>query len=415
MLEPDAAGNGNALDGMEQMDDDFGDFEVSQHALFSLSAPTPKRRRGRGRPPKWLAELVSNEQEPPPPEALPPPPPPPPHPNPGLPCGSLDLELEPLVVSAACRSAPTWKGCFMPSSLALHIRKVLAAGIDVGEDADYAKIAECMLGHEHCHVASQSSMSKALDMDRGVLRSKMRRLASSLYWLQRLARMQLEQMIVRLVPSQNLLYYVHSSAYDETPMLCSTVDSSSGFSSTQGAEESGVPVSDIQSWLAQVCKQEGSSVAKILQSHSHYSMLIALTEESLVVFTGKVVSPLQVMGKADGPVLQSCINLHTSVSMHCHRFGMLCRSVVSDQAPCNLKAEALVSTGRGEPWLSLLVSCDTHIVATAHTKTLNDLVESSISGMLRLSLSLRLHINGRLARGYQVGRWATFEDLLWQS
>ena len=106
---------------------------------------------------------------------------------------------------------------------------------------------------------------------------------------------------------------------------------------------------------------------------------------------------IQTLGSSSAEVLKAALEAVGPVSRASSAFSLKVRGACSDKLAANLKAERGVVDGRGADWVGLQSPCDVHIVASSQSKTY-DLSGDFVSGMINLSLSLRLSGNMKRLR-----------------
>ena len=265
-------------------------------------------------------------------------------------------------------------------------------------DDDYRLIVNTYLHDVDFHLASGQSRSKELNIDRKRLQLKLYRMALSLLIEQRMQKYQVECAVARSVVPSGLLCYFEQASYDETPVLCSVRDPSHQ-SILADIPSSGVSAefSQMRTFLGKLGKKGGTGVVKMLQTQSKCAMLLDV-HGSLFLLLLPCDVPLQAMGRATAEGYLNCLQLSSTVPQCSNRFVHRIRSVCCDQAGSNAKAEHLLSRTREHEWLQFLLPCDIHVTQTIATKTIQDMLSHTVSGMLHLALSLRMRASMSLFR-----------------
>ena len=377
-------------DDADDDDDDDDDDGIFAGPAFSIAAPAPRR----GRPNQLWQEMVSERAAHLQPVAAPvlqEHGPVLPNDDPPAPC-----EVPPVQATNGSFLPLQTHGLRMLSSLCRVSKAVHRAMSDHGlrPEVEDSNIAGHMLDGQGFHQCSAVVLAKFLDIDRVVLSRKIRRLASALTLEQRLRRHDFEKAVAESFPPSALRYYLDSSTYDETSKLCSVQHTRDGGSTPAQASQDLTSSLNFQ-WAEKTTgkRKAGAAIAKILQTQCSYGMVVEMGKRDgrkhWIIFSGKVVCPLQVMSRASAEVLLACLLENNSASVHSKRFQLHCRGVSCDQAAYNVKAEQDLGQLRGGAWLSMVLACDVHVVSGIFTRCFDHLLPQHTSGMIHLALSLR--------------------------
>ena len=284
------------------------------------------------------------------------------------------------------------RGFSMPSvNAAVLLQCSHAAAANTSTDETYTKIHEAYLSRQQFHLVSHSVRAQQLGLSRQGLHSKLARLMNAQCLLQRLKRTNLEELVAHTFSGQQLVAYVDSQSYDETPMKATIKDdhqqpqiashqTSQLPSSSMAADESLLQRLDAG-------RVEGMKL-KILQSRQSFGMLLK-HGASYVHITGQSLCPLQVMERSTAEVLKESLLRQSAVSPRAAMFSFPVRLSCSDKAAYNLKAEAQMVSERAGPWRHLHTTCDVHATSTTYGKVFEGLVPSHVTGLIHCALSLR--------------------------
>ena len=127
---------------------------------------------------------------------------------------------------------------------------------------------------------------------------------------------------------------------------------------------------------------------KLLQTKNKYAMLIQ-HGQSFLRLLGVCHTPLQVMQRTTGLVLQQCLLQNSGITTKANAFRTKVRGSCTDKAGSNNLAETSITSSRSTSWVPLHFDCEIHITATTCGRTFQHLAPTDISGLLHLALSLR--------------------------
>eukprot|EP00971_Amphidinium_carterae_P285682 5672525-Amphidinium_carterae.1 len=221
---------------------------------------------------------------------------------------------------------------------------------------------------------------------------KMARLAMALVLVQQKQRVALERTLCLALPRPCLLAYTDISAYDETPMRSTLLESSKHVPGQKSTRNDGA----WKQLLAQKFKHHGI-VAKLLQMKTGFSILLKLGS-SYGQIQGTIYPPLQALENTTGQVVQQAILNNTAMAAEVDSFQFCCRQVCADKAASNAKAEAGIQASRGAHWGKLVVPCSVHRTSTCMVKTFEPLVAEDIVGLIHAALALGSGIGMTLFR-----------------
>jgi len=135
---------------------------------------------------------------------------------------------------------------------------------------------------------------------------------------------------------------------------------------------------------------KSSRRTSLLASEHKYAMLVRIGEGTAATFhafLGESLTWIQLTDRSTAAAEKRALLESTCTFISADQFNMKVRRCTSDSASTNISVEKSISKDRGESWQNIHLGCNVHKVATGFTKTFA-LVESSISAMLNLSLSL---------------------------
>ena len=246
-------------------------------------------------------------------------------------------------------------------------------------------IADTYLNPFEYHLASGVVLQQLLRIDPPAFQTRLRRLAASMWIHQHYFRQVLERDLVAKIPPQDLIFYVDSSSYDETPLKLRFKDHIGSAADLTSTPE--LARAFAESSLPDFTKNQ-TIIAKVLQTRSSFACLVS-TSQGLMGLIGDCYHPLQSMSQTTGEVLQECLAKMSCVSPEADRFRLKLRTVCSDKAGYNRRGEELLAAERGPDWSSTLCPCDIHALAACHNKTFDQLFGPDITGLLQWALSLR--------------------------
>ena len=281
----------------------------------------------------------------------------------------------------------TAKGRVAISRLAAALLGASGQGPQAKDARDEAvqTIADTYLNPFEYHLATGVVLQQLLRIDPPAFQARLRRLAASMWIHQHYFRYCLERDLVAKLPPQDLIFYVDSSSYDETPLKLRFKDHVGSAAALISSPELARAFSE--SSLSDLT-QNHTIIAKVLQTRSSFACLVS-TSQGLLGLIGDCYHPLQSMSQTTGEVLQECLAKMSCVSQEADSFRVKLRTVCCDKAGYNRRGEELLAADRGPDWSSTLFPCDIHALATCHNKTFDQLFGPHITGLLQWALSLR--------------------------
>ena len=253
------------------------------------------------------------------------------------------------------------------------------------KDEKVIAIGQHFLHNTAYHLTSMSVLEKNLGIDSKTLQRRLFALCTTLCVQQLFQRHQLEQGLHSLMHPQSMICYLEAGGYDETPLKVLARDPFLGADATP-PEATAAKHQGLTPGLPQAAE---TTVFKILQTGSSFGMLLK-TSSGFLGIIGAHHGPLQSMGRASGDLLAECLGRSSGISTFADAFSLKCRSYCSDKAGYNLKGEQLLTQHRPPGWHSNLTFCDLHALAGVHKRTFELLFPTHISGLIHLSLCLRL-------------------------
>ena len=253
-------------------------------------------------------------------------------------------------------------------------------------------IAKHFLEPKNYHLTSKVVLERLIGIDNKAMQKRLFMYGATLYLQQLAERRRLEEEVERSVSPQGLVCYIDSGAYDETPLKLSLRDPLPG-SSADSMERNKAAGGQTRP----TSSRSETAVCKVLQTTSAFAILIHISS-GLLGLIGQHYSPLQSMGNTQGDILAECLARNSGVSHHSDRFGLRCRSYCTDKAGYNARAEELVCEHRQRGWASCLTFCELHALAGIHKKVFEAFFPEHITGIIHMSLSLRLQSSWRTFR-----------------
>eukprot|EP00971_Amphidinium_carterae_P351874 6492316-Amphidinium_carterae.1 len=203
-----------------------------------------------------------------------------------------------------------------------------------------------------------------------------------------MVRRQVEQVLVRNIPSDKLIGAVEISAYDETPMVVRVQDNCIEPKGEGAEAQDSVQLTELLKTVAPGHSKE-KMVAKVLQLKQSHAFLVQVGAQHIMI-VGDALLPLQAMQHNNSNVMLEILQRFSCFSPACKRFQCHSRCVVADKAKCNPKAETHLQDSRRLSSTSSLLQCDLHNIAACTRKTLDGLLGHHCSGLIRLALSLQV-------------------------
>ena len=280
-----------------------------------------------------------------------------------------------------------------------RVLDILAAK-DVAQSGhpDVDKVASFYLHSPTAMHLNKSVLSKLLGMAKDNITPALTALASGLLHSDWVARWQLERAIADT--GHELLLFLELSRYDETPMRVRHTQALDPLATKEGGhpnvpEAAGATASGSSHYGGRFFSQ-GSPIAKLFATETHYGMLLKLqhpatvdsgADTQYVYFSGSALTCLQVVDSTAGSTLAQALTANASLSQASQRFRMKVRVATTDEHGGNLGAEKLVGNLLGDTWATLHHPCNVHCVARSFEKTF-DLISTHIQGLIHFSLSL---------------------------
>eukprot|EP00971_Amphidinium_carterae_P044161 868937-Amphidinium_carterae.3 len=298
----------------------------------------------------------------------------------------LHLQLAPQNRISTCVDGAT-----LPSSICQHLKEVVAY-VASSEDYNLEKIVleadEMFLAPQAYHLASGIQQREQLGIWRDTHESLVCRLACALVFCSDMVRRQVEQVLVRHIPSDKLICAVEVGAYDETPMVVRVSDNCPESRGGDAETQHSVQLTELLKTVAPGTSKE-KMVAKVLQVKQSHAFLVQVGAQHIMI-VGDALLPLQAMQRNNSNVLLEILQRFSSFSPACKRFQCHSRCVVADKAKCNPKAETHLQDSRRLSSTTSLLQCDLHNIAACTRKTLDGLLGHHCSGLIRLALSLQV-------------------------
>ena len=159
-------------------------------------------------------------------------------------------------------------------------------------------IADTYLNPFEYHLASGVVLQQLLRIDPPAFQARLRRLAASIWIHQHYFRFCLERDLVAKLPPQDLIFYVDSSSYDETPLKLRFKDNAGSAAALTSSPE--LARAFAESSLTDLTKNQ-TIIAKVLQTRSSFACLVS-TSQGLLGLIGDCYHPLQSMSQTTGEV-----------------------------------------------------------------------------------------------------------------
>ena len=249
-----------------------------------------------------------------------------------------------------------------------------------------------------------SAVADALKVDRRSLANALRFVASTLFNVDRAIRAKIEASITQCTACRPLLY-VDFAAFDETPMVMVTPSSLNLCERRRLALTSDFGVGEkarhpILPSVVNSVVEKTKATTKLLQSEQRFAMLFEVkgpagdnggpTATKYAVIVGDSLCGLQQLQSTKGQTVFAALAQCDALSPSAQEFDMGWRFAVTDGAGSNdIAGEMVLVRRRGGGWERTRWLCELHRSATAHVETFS-LVDSAVSGMIRLALSLSL-------------------------
>eukprot|EP00971_Amphidinium_carterae_P336739 6473263-Amphidinium_carterae.1 len=319
--------------------------------------------------------------------------------------GQLALMVPPSSLTRPWYSFDGYAICNLCSSALSACLAAVSENSDV--DLDYFKLHAAFVsskGSYHC--SSVIAMAEKLGMSRLVLLSKLCRMACAHVVALRQQKLSLDLYLSRRLHSSQLVAYLESVAYDETPLPTSSkLISNSTCPSSESQEALALRG---MAWRSTSCLKSDTVSAKVLQSKDMFGFLILLNGK-FVKLVGESVVPLQVLSRANGPVLLEALLGSSCSSSSTQAFNFRSRISMHDQASYNVSAEAMLSQKRSGVAANLDLSCDAHVCSNVVKNTFDKLMPEALSGLIATALSLR---HGSSLMMFRAALFSVIEDSL---
>lgn len=249
-------------------------------------------------------------------------------------------------------------------------------------------------------VSSMTARALRMTVDRRKVPELLLKLASALVALDHDATKRLVEGIARLSDTYEPIMLLDTMSYDETPMETRTREQIFQISTTSGATIGGGAPEQPSTVVKATLLGSDVGPSKLLQSSSTVSILAKAkhtTEDSakFLLVDAFPTTWVQIIESSSAEVLKAALEDITCASVGSIDASFKVRATTTDKLAANFKGERGLVRQRGPEWVSLHLSCDLHACSGAQTKTFA-LVDTFVTGMIQLSLSLRL--SGNMAR-----------------
>ena len=271
----------------------------------------------------------------------------------------------------------------LPAALAVAKQSAAAP------DPDVEAIAKHFLDPQRFHLASKVVLQQLLGVsDPQTMKRKILRLAAAFHLQQIHERHTLEEQLAQTIAPASRILYCEGGAFDETPLRLTLKEAISADSLPEALSQASRQSRSAASGQPPRTQQ---LICKVLQTKATYGFLLQLSS-GLVGLLGEHICPLQSMSTTSGEVLAECLARNSPVSFSADSWGLKCRAMCADRAGSNRRGEEILASHRSNPgsrWQSVLYPCDLHGVAGSLKNTYEQLLGEHLTGMIRLSLSLR--------------------------
>eukprot|EP00971_Amphidinium_carterae_P205385 4076238-Amphidinium_carterae.3 len=265
----------------------------------------------------------------------------------------------------------------------------------LAEQPSYKVCPECdsvaklyLYGDEYV-MTSRAALEKILNINVYALATKTRRLASACLIAQQVFRHHIVMALVQALPTPSLLYAFETGGYDETPMKVGLRHSMPSVATSSEAFDGST-----------FRGRNQAMTAKILQTRSSHGFLVELSS-GLVGISCTNYYNLQSMGRGNGRVLKKCLEQTLPLDSASSSFKGKCRCMTCDKGSYNHTGEALLTTERGGDISAIMFGCCVHGLANVQSKGFDGLFGPHVTGMLAITLSLRM-----------VTIWSAFRESL---
>eukprot|EP00971_Amphidinium_carterae_P036791 723405-Amphidinium_carterae.1 len=256
-------------------------------------------------------------------------------------------------------------------------------------DPDYQALFEDFVDDgTNFHHKSVVVRAEQLGISKSSLEKKVIRLAAGQLLYIKLQRCLLESGLVSSMHRGQLLAYVESCSYDETPLKTMVSDAGIVVASLAGHSESHVYGSSAVDAIPCLTLKSDSISTKILQIRQGFAMVMKLPMGFVKIY-GESPCALQAMQKGTSEVMKESLFRVVATSPASEQFAFRTRQVSSDQFKGNIRAEAAIHESRGHRWQHLATYCEIHATSRAFHKTFDTNVPEHITGLIRCALSLR--------------------------
>eukprot|EP00971_Amphidinium_carterae_P026100 514702-Amphidinium_carterae.2 len=237
------------------------------------------------------------------------------------------------------------------------------------------------------HLGSKVVLQELMQMDRKGISLRLHRLASSVYVTHRHERQQVEESIVTSMRPDCCVAYFDLCSYDETPMLTRVKDRRHSIPDVDihGADRlDSQALESLQKVLASV---QISGSAKLLQVQTGFGMLLRAMQQPVLV-SGPTLNPVLPLARGTGQGLLQALACVSAVGRVSTNFKLQVRGTVLDKGNANGVAERGIAALRGPSWKAVALDCQAHIISTIFKKTFDGLMQSHVSGLVQLALSV---------------------------
>eukprot|EP00971_Amphidinium_carterae_P352130 6492445-Amphidinium_carterae.1 len=257
-------------------------------------------------------------------------------------------------------------------------------------DSDYlALFQDFVADGANFHHNSVVVRAEKLGICKSNLEKKVMRLAAGQLLYSKMQRYLLESALVTSMHAGQLLAYVESCSYDETPLKTMVLDAGKMVASLASYHQRHLKASSETLASCSLTLKNDSSSTKILQIRQGFAMVMKLPMGFVKIY-GETPCALQAMQKGTSEVLKESLFRVAATSPASEQFALKTRAVSSDQFKGNLRAGTGIHESRGHRWQHLATYCEIHATSRAFHKTFDTNVPEHITGLIRCALSLRV-------------------------
>jgi hypothetical protein len=265
----------------------------------------------------------------------------------------------------------------------------MSARTDPDTNPEVHQIAAEM--HECCRIRSLVEQAEQAGVGRNTFQRTRPRLSCLATIIDRWLRARLEMSITSRGPEVELLMYLVTRSYDETPLTVATKEAAPVVTDSEGqllsAVGAGVVALPPQVHRARSLAATDVGTSKISQTSSGWAMLIRIGAK-YISLRGDTVNWLQALGRGTAEVLHAAIKATSGISAAAADFPKKVCLVCTDSYSANFKKERFAGE-REAGYAVLQTMCHVHKSSTCHTRTFS-MVDGEVSGVIRYALSLSL-------------------------